>query len=131
MNINKIELSGKLFREPECRSFGDGQTLTSFSLSVSHKEKGEWKSGWVKVITFDPVQLYKDLYVHVVGRLQLREYTAKDGTKKTSVEIVANQVTQIEAPSKSAPQQNTTRTQQQARTDHHSSFSPLEDDMPF
>jgi len=94
--LNKMTIIGHLGRDPEVRITNSGMSVTNFSVAVTEKSKGEEKTLWFKVITFDSLAnicgeyLKKGRQVYIEGRLQLDEWTDRDGKTRTSLEIVAN-----------------------------------------
>ena len=117
-SFNKILLIGNLTRDPELRYTPGGQAVSTLRLAVTHNYKaasGELKKEtafldvvvWAKLAENCSRYLKKGSPIFVEGRLRLREYDAKDGTKRRVTEVVANNVqfleraprdTQAEAP---------------------------------
>lgn len=95
--VNNVHFIGNAGCDPEMRATKAGKDVCSFSLAVNERKDGD--TLWLQVVCFDKlaatVKQYvnKGKQVYVSGRLQVREYDAKDGTKKTSVEVVAFAVT--------------------------------------
>ena len=86
---------GRLGRDPETRSVSEGRSVCNFSVALDeHKRDGE-KPMWVKVSIWGKQaescqkNLHKGSQVSFVGKLKLREFTAKDGTTKVSPEVEA------------------------------------------
>lgn len=124
MGLNRIILMGRLTRDPELRHTQQGTAVASFSLAVDRpgKDKGTdfidivaWKN------TADFVSSYfsKGRMAVVEGRLQIREWTDREGTKRRTAEVVADSVyfgdskkesgssaPQYSAPAYSAPAAN-------------------------
>ena len=99
--LNKIVLMGRLTRDPELRHTGNGTAVASFSLAVDRDFKsqgGEKETDFVDIVawrsTADFVSKYftKGRMAVVEGRLQLRDWTDKDGNKRRTAEIVADSV---------------------------------------
>jgi single-strand DNA-binding protein len=99
-SVNKVILIGSLGRDPETRNTSSGATVCNFSLATdeSYKDKsGERvkRTEWHRIVVWgkqaDIAQQYltKGSLVYVEGRIQSREWE-KDGQKRTSVEIVAD-----------------------------------------
>jgi len=99
--LNKMTIIGHLGRDPEVRTTNSGMSVTNFSVAVTEKSKGEEKTLWFKVITFDSLAnicgeyLKKGRQVYIEGRLQLDEWTDRDGKTRTSLEIVANSMVML------------------------------------
>ena len=83
--LNKIIIMGRLTRDPELRRTGSGTAVTSFSLAVDRDFKSQSGEFVSKYFT-------KGRMAVVEGRLQIRDWTDKDGGKRRSAEIVADNV---------------------------------------
>ena len=99
--LNKIILMGRLTRDPELRRTGSGTAVTSFSLAVDRdfkSQSGEKETDFIDVVawrsTAEFVAKYftKGRMAVVEGRLQIRDWTDKDGGKRRSAEVVADNV---------------------------------------
>ena len=98
--LNKIILMGRLGRDPEVRYTQAGKPVASFSLAVDRdytdQATGKRPCDWVDVVAWDArarfVQQYfrKGRMAIVEGRLQIRDYTGRDGSKRRAVEVVAD-----------------------------------------
>ena len=98
MNINKIIIAGRLTKDPEIKTTPDGTTITNFSLAVNRYYKDKEETEFFNVVTFNKVAenvgkyLSKGAVAIVEGRLQTRNWEDKEGNKRTSVEVVADNV---------------------------------------
>ncbi|MCL2002883.1 MAG: single-stranded DNA-binding protein [Oscillospiraceae bacterium] len=98
--LNKIILMGRLTREPELRTTQSGISVTTFSLAVERDfQRGEERqTDFIDIVawrgTADFVHKYfrKGQLVAVTGRLQSRKWEDKEGNKRTSFEVVAEEV---------------------------------------
>ena len=99
--LNHIVLMGRLTRDPELRRTGSGISVASFSLAVDRDYKGdnsERETDFIDIVawrnTADFVSRYfsKGRMAVVTGRLQIRSWTDKDGNKRRSAEVVADNV---------------------------------------
>ena len=99
--LNKIILMGRLTRDPELRRTGSGTAVASFSLAVDRDFKaqnGEKETDFVDIVawrnTAEFVSEYftKGRMAVVEGRLQIRDWTDKDGNKRRTAEVVADNV---------------------------------------
>ena len=99
--LNHIVLMGRLCADPELRRTNSGTPVTSFTLAVDRNFKsqsGEKEADFVPVIawrnTAEFVSKYftKGRMAVVDGRLQMRNWTDKDGNKRTTAEVVAENV---------------------------------------
>ena len=99
--LNKIIIMGRLGRDPELRRTGSGTAVTAFSLAVDRDFKGqsgEKETDWIDVVawrnTAEFVSKYftKGRMAVVEGRLQVRNYTDRDGVKRKATEVIADHV---------------------------------------
>jgi single-strand DNA-binding protein len=103
-NINRVVLVGNLTRDPELRHTPSGTAVCSLRLAVNSRRKdastGEWgeKPNYFDVTVWGnqgescAQYLSKGRPVAVDGRLDWREYEAKDGSKRQAIEIIADSV---------------------------------------
>ena len=104
-NINVVVITGNLTKDPELRSTGGGTTVCELRVAVNSRRKdgstGEWvdKPNYFNVVVFGAQgdncanYLSKGRPVAIEGRLDWREWEAKDGSgKRQRVEIIANSV---------------------------------------
>ena len=99
--LNKIILMGRLTRDPELRRTQSGTVVASFTLAVDRDYKpqdGERETDFIDIVawrgTGEFVSKYftKGRMAVVEGRLQVRDWTDKDGNKRRSTEVVADNV---------------------------------------
>lgn len=100
--LNHIVLMGHLTRDPELRRTGTGIAVASFSIAVDRdfgsKETGEKETDFIDIVawrnTAEFVSKYftKGRMAVVSGRLQIRNWNDKDGNKRRSAEVVADNV---------------------------------------
>jgi len=101
MSVNKVILVGRLGRDPETRYTSGGQAVANFSVATdeSYKDRNgerQKRTEWHKIVVWgkqaEIAQQYlkKGSLVFIEGRIQSREWQDKEGQKRTSFEIVAN-----------------------------------------
>ena len=100
--LNHITIMGRLTRDPELRRTGSGIACASFTVAVdrdySGKDSTEKEADFIDCVawrsTAEFVQKYftKGRVAVVSGRLQIRGWTDKDGNKRRSAEVVADNV---------------------------------------
>ena len=100
--LNHITIMGRLTRDPELRRTGSGIAVASFSVAVDRdfgrNENGEKETDFIDCVawrnTAEFVSKYasKGRMVVVSGRLQIRSWTDKDGNKRRTAEVVADNV---------------------------------------
>jgi single-strand DNA-binding protein len=102
-NLNVVVVTGNLTRDPELRSLPSGTSVCKLRVAVNSRRKdqsGEWvdKPNYFDVTVWGAqgencaTYLSKGRPVAVEGRLDWREWEAQDGSKRQSVEIIANSV---------------------------------------
>src|SRR5436309_10045490 len=108
-NINRVIITGNLTRDPELRSLQSGMSVCSLRVACNTRRKdnqtGEWvdKPNYLSVTVFGrqgenaAQYLSKGRPVAIDGRLEWREWE-KDGVKRESVEIVADNVQFLSSP---------------------------------
>jgi single-strand DNA-binding protein len=103
MSVNKAILVGRLGRDPETRFTGGGQAVANFSLATdrSYKDRNgetQKKTEWHKIVAWgklaEIIQKYvkKGSLIYIEGRIETREWQDKEGQKRYSTEIVANEM---------------------------------------
>jgi single-strand DNA-binding protein len=107
MSVNKVILVGNLGRDPEVRYMKNGNAVASLNVATSRKWKnkqtGEMQdeTEWHRVSVFGRDAEFCEKYltkgrtIYVEGRLRTRSYDDKDGVKKYSTEIIADDVQAI------------------------------------
>lgn len=109
--MNKIVLLGRLVKDPDVKYTQSGKCVASFTLAVDRPFKGqngEKETDFINVVTWGKTaelvgnSCIKGHRLLVEGRLQIRSYDAKDGTKRWVTEIIANSVEFIERKSENA-----------------------------
>lgn len=100
--LNHIVLMGRLTRDPELRRTGSGIAVASFSLAVdrdfSSRETGERETDFIDIVAWRGTAEFVSKYFSkgrmavVSGRLQIRNWNDKDGNKRRSAEVVADNV---------------------------------------
>ena len=100
--LNKVFIMGRLTRDPELRRTQTGTPVASFTLAVDRdfkdKATGERTTDFIAVVAWRQTGEFvsrfftKGRMAVVEGRLQIREWTDKDGNKRRSAEVVADNV---------------------------------------
>lgn len=98
--LNHITIMGRLVRDPELRRTGSGIAVTSFTVAVdrdfSSKEGGEKETDFIDCVAWRNTGEFVSKYftrgrmIVVSGRLQIRNWTDKEGNKRRSAEVVAD-----------------------------------------
>ena len=100
--LNHIVIMGRLARDPELRHTQTGTPVASFTLAVDRdfkdKTTGERTTDWIDVVAWRGTAEYvskwftKGRMAVVEGRLQIRDWTDKDGNKRRAAEVVADSI---------------------------------------
>lgn len=100
--LNHITIMGRLTRDPELRRTGSGRAVTSFSVAVErdypNKDTGEREVDFINCVAWQQTGEFVSRYftkgsmIVVSGRLQIRTWTDKEGNKRTTAEVVADNV---------------------------------------
>ena len=100
--LNKIMLMGRLTRDPELRTTQGGQSVTSFTIACDRdfkdKSTGEKPTDFIDIVAWRQTAEFvsnfftKGRMAVVEGRLQIRDWTDKDGGKRRTAEVVADNV---------------------------------------
>lgn len=103
-SVNKVILIGNLGKDPELRFTRDGQGVANFTLATNERwrdkdgqnqERTEWHRivVWGKTAENCAQYLQKGRSCYIEGRIQTREWEDKEGNKRQTTEIVAQNVT--------------------------------------
>ena len=100
--LNHITLMGRLVRDPELRRTGNGVAVASFRIAVDRdfqsKDGGERKADFIDCVAWRQTGEFISKYftkgrmIVVDGRLEMRDWTDKDGNKRRTAEVVADNV---------------------------------------
>ena len=100
--LNHVVIMGRLTKQPELRRTGSGIAVTSFTLAVdrdfSNKESGEKETDFIDCVAWRNTAEFVNKYFSkgsmavVSGKLQIRSWTDKDGNKRRSAEVLADNV---------------------------------------
>ena len=98
--LNHITIMGRLTRDPELRRTGSGVAVASFTVAVdrdfSGRDGGEKETDFIDCVAWRQTGEFVSKYftkgrmIVVSGRLQIRNWTDKDGNKRRTAEVVAD-----------------------------------------
>lgn len=137
--LNHIVLMGRLTRDPELRQTGSGISVASFTIAVDRDyaaQGAEKETDFVDIVAWRNTAEFVSKYFSkgrmavVSGRLQIRNWQDKDGNKRRSAEVVADNVYFGESKRDSQSSNSTQSNEPAQSTD----FAPLDDDdsdLPF
>ena len=96
--LNHITLMGRLTRDPELRRTGTGVAVASFSIAVDRdfggRDGGEKKTDFIDCVAWRQTGEFISKYftkgrmIVVEGRLEMRDWTDKDGNKRRNAEVI-------------------------------------------
>ncbi len=100
--LNHITIMGRLTRDPELRRTGSGVAVASFTLAVDRdfgkNENGEKETDFIDCVAWRQTGEFVSKYFTkgrmavVSGRLQIRPWTDKEGNKRRTAEVIADNV---------------------------------------
>ena len=119
--VNKCIFIGRLGRDPETKYLPSGEPVCNFSIAIDESYKNKsgdkvQKTEWVNIVVFRKLAeicgnyLVKGKLVYVSGKIQTRSWEDKEGVKRSTTEIVANDMKMLDSKGKNentpAPEPN-------------------------
>lgn len=107
--VNKVILVGTLGKDPETKTFGNGGSLTQFSIATSDswtdKNTGERKeqTEWHRIVLYNRIgeiaqqYLRKGSKVYIEGSLRTRQWTDQNGQERYTTEIRGEQMQMLDS----------------------------------
>lgn len=132
--MNKVILMGRLTKDPDVKYTQTGKVVTQFTLAVDRPFKdasGNKEADFIPVVVWGKIaelvgnSCIKGHRLAVEGRLQIRSYDAKDGTKRWVTEIIANNIEFIERKA------DTAKPSGDANFEEFGQATPFDADIPF
>jgi single-strand DNA-binding protein len=154
-SLNKVLLLGNIGRDPEIRYTASGKAVATFTMATSQRWRDQdgndqERTDWHRVVAWGRLgeicgeYLSKGKQVFIEGRLQSRDWEDKDGHKRTTVEVIANDMIMLggggysqsrdsdELTAKQPAGQPRSEGEPSKKTDEGTSYPPPpEDDIPF
>ena len=105
--LNRIELIGRLTRDPELRYTGNGHPMAQFTLAVDRDFRnaaGERDTDFINCVAWRKLAEQVGQYctrgrlVAVEGRLHVRSYESQDGTRRRVTEVIGDRVWFLDSP---------------------------------
>ncbi|AZV58848.1 single-stranded DNA-binding protein [Clostridium sp. AWRP] len=135
--MNRVILIGRLTKDPDLQFLpGNGTAVTKFTLAVDRrfKKEGQQEADFVPIVVWNKQAesaanyLTKGKLAGIAGRIQTRNYEAKDGTKRYVTEVIAEEVQFLEWGDKVS--NNSSQNNQQS---NNADYVEVEDDgdIPF
>ena len=108
MALCKVMIIGNLGADPEMRYTPSGRPVTQFNVAVNQSTKNQQTNEWVEATDWFRVSVWGDRAeraaeslrkgnkVFIEGRFKTREFEGRDGQKRTSLEITADSLVNLE-----------------------------------
>ena len=135
MNLNKVILAGRLTADPELKTTPSGLSVTSFTVAVDRRFGKEKQTDFISCVAWRSTAEFITKYfskgnsICVCGSIQTRNYTDKNGNKRTAVEVVAEEATFCEG------KKNTAEGAEMPEAEHYTkpeAYAEADDsDLPF
>ena len=103
MNLNKAIIAGRLTADPELKTTPSGLSVTSFTVAVDRRFGKEKQTdfiscvAWRQTAEFITKYFVKGSAICIVGSIQTRKYTDKNGNNRIAVEVLADEATFVES----------------------------------
>ena len=102
-SLNKVQIIGNLGQDPEMRFTANGRAVSTFSVAVNRsyttgegerREETEWVRvvAWARLAELVSQYLTKGRLVYVEGRMQTRQWDDKEGQRRYTTEVVAQDI---------------------------------------
>ena len=101
MSLNAVQIAGRFTAAPVVRIANSGKSVCNFTIAVDRDRKnaeGQWETDFIPCVAFGSAAEFIEKYFNkgsmaiVVGRLQLRDWTDKDGSSHRTAEILVSNV---------------------------------------
>lgn len=135
MNLNKVILAGRLTADPELKTTPSGLSVTSFTVAVDRRFGKEKQTdfincvAWRQTAEFITKYFVKGSAICIVGSIQTRKFTDKNGNNRIAVEVLADEVTFVES------KKNTAEVVEMPEAEHYTqpeAYAEVDDsDLPF
>lgn len=146
--LNQVAIQGRLVRDPELRRTNSGKAVASFTLACDrdfkNQQTGEKEVDFIECVAWGGTAEMVEKYFHkgqmavATGRLQLRDWTDKNGQKRRTAEILVNNIyfcgSKESGTQASSGADNGYGTPAYQSPAHAANFAELEDDdaqLPF
>lgn len=137
-DLNLCQFIGRLGKDPEIRYTASGDAVASFSIAVNKSwtrgSDKEQRTTWVNVVAFRKLAeimgkyLHKGSRIYVSGEFSVRTWEDKEGARRYTTEIIANQMQMLDEKPASPGERSTA--EQKAATDFNAGDF-YDDDVPF
>ena len=110
LNLNKVILGGRLTADVELKTTPSGVSGCTFSLAVNRKyqKEGEQTADFINCVAWRTTAEFISKYFHkgnslcIMGNIQTRSYTDKDGIKRSVTEVIVDEAMFVDSKSETA-----------------------------
>jgi single-strand DNA-binding protein len=118
--LNKVQIIGNLGQDPEMRFTANGRAVSTFSVAVNRsyttsegerREETEWVRvvAWARLAELVSQYLTKGRLVYVEGRMQTRQWDDKEGQRRYTTEVVAQDIQFLDRGDSPGPDQQSSQ----------------------
>ena len=140
--LNRIQLIGRLGKDPEVRYTPDGAMVTNFNLATDEQWKNkagekQQKTEWHKIVVFGKLAeicgqyLTKGKLIYLEGKIQTRSWDDKEGVKRYTTEVVGSNMQMLDSKSNGEKSAGTAGTAPQNGSDDVPMGGGFDDGVPF
>lgn len=131
--MNKAILMGRLTAEPELKSTNNGVSVCTFTIAVDRRFKnqaGEREADFIPIVTWRQTAEFVSKYFHkgsriaLVGSIQVRSWQDKEGARRYSTEVVADEVYFADSKSSGTQSGSSSQSQDYSRNQSGNTYSP-------
>ena len=134
--MNKVILAGRLTKDPEVRYTQTGMAVARFNLAVNRRisKDGQQQADFIPIVVFNKLaeicgnHLAKGRQIIMAGRIQVSSYTAQDGSKRYSTEVIMDELEFVGKKPAEAANGNTAATAEQLKFGEE---IPPDEEIPF
>ena len=140
-SFNKVILIGNLVEDPELKQTPSGVPVTNFRIAVSRcfQREGEQNADFISIVAWRQSAEFVNKYftkgksILVCGSLQSRSWTDKDNNKRSTLEVVADEVSFVERKTNDEAVPSTVPTPYNATREEFTEFVEMtnDDSLPF
>jgi len=116
--MNNVSISGRLVRDPDCKEFEDGKMVCDFTVAVNGYREEDTVfvkiKAWAARAKSCATYCKKGSLVNVAGALRGNSWTAKDGTKRREIYILASDIEFVQLSTEEKTQQQPTQASPQS-----------------
>lgn len=111
--LNHITIMGRLTKDVELRRTNSGTPVASFTVAVDRDFSKEKETDFIEIVAWNKTAEFAQKYIGkgrmvvISGRLQIRSWTDKDGNKRKTAEVVAENIYFADSKKDSAPSTQT------------------------